>query len=127
MILLLLLIFWPQETARFRAIDVYIDPGSHALAAYQIELESDATIVGIEGGENRSFAEAPYYDPEALQGGRIILAAFTLDENLPRGRVRVARVHVMETGAALYHPRLVAAAQPGGDSIPARIELKGQK
>lgn len=124
-----LLLFWPQEEpARFRSIDVYIDPGAKGLAAYQFELLCNAKIVGIEGGETTSFAEAPFYDPEALHaGGRIIIAGFTLDDDIPAGRVRVARVHVMEKGATSYTPRLIAAAAPGGRRIQARIELGGDQ
>jgi hypothetical protein len=117
---------WPQEQpARFRSFDIVVDPGAMQLGAYQFELLCDAKIVGIEGGETKSFAEPPFYDAEALSGGRIIIAGFTLDHDTPAGRVRVARVHVMETGATRYTPRLMAAASTGGSRIHATIELGG--
>src|SRR5205085_6970602 len=80
---------------------------------------SQAKIVGVEGvGE-----KPPYYDPAALQGGRIILANFSTEPALPSGRVLVARVHFQETGAPVYTPTLMAAAAPGGERLEPTIEL----
>ena len=91
---------------QFVALDLIIDSGQKPLAAYQIELNAAtvqgvvAKIVGIEGGEKAPFTTPPYYDPAALQGGRVILAAFSTAEaeNLPQGRFRIARVHMQVTG-----------------------------
>ena len=129
--LLLLLLLVPltagQDDARFRALDVYVDAGDHALAAYQIELPDGAghSIVGVEGGEG-AYAEPPYYDPAALKGGRIVLAAFSTSEELPKGKVRVARIHMMERGdeSPDYRARLIVAAAPGGKHIAVTIELR---
>lgn len=107
-----------QAPPRFVALEVYIDTGDKALAAWQFELACDAKIVGVEGEK-----EPPYYDPAALQGGRIVLASFTTDPNPPAGRVRVARLHMEERGAVEYAPRLVVAGAPGGGRIDARIEI----
>jgi hypothetical protein len=119
---LLVLLAVPQD-ARFVAYDVVVD-ASQPLAAWQAELTAsgDAKIVGVEGGEGAVYAKPPYHDPAALQGGRIVLGAFTTDA-APQGRVRVARIHVMERGAAEWTSRLVAAAAPGGARIEAKLEL----
>ncbi|MBV8881376.1 MAG: hypothetical protein JO332_15530 [Planctomycetaceae bacterium] len=112
----------PQAAPRFVAMDLYADTGGKPLAAWQIELTCDpsqATIVGVEG----SGAQGPYYDPAALQGGRIILASFSTDAALPAGRVLVARVHLQETGSPVYTPTLMAAAAPGGERLDLKIDL----
>ena len=131
--LAVVLILWlqnqPQEDQiRFTAIDVYADAGEKELAAYQVEILCDASqskIVGVEGGETKHYSEAPYYDPAALRGGRIIIAAFTTEEKPPAGRTRVARVHIQETGSGQpsYTARLMTAASPGGARVDAKIEL----
>src|SRR5439155_1207563 len=69
---------------RFRTVAVYVDAGQAPLAAYQVEITvgdtaPTAKIVGVEGGSADAFRAAPYYDPAALQGGRIIIAAFTTE------------------------------------------------
>jgi len=110
------------EPPRFVALDVYVDTGGKPLAAWQFELAGAATIVGVEGGE-APFREAPHYDPAALQGGRIVVAAFTLDPNPPGGRVRIARLHMEERGVVDYAPRLIAAGAPGGGRLEAKIEI----
>ena len=113
----------PQQPAvDFVAIDIYADSGSRSLAAWQIELACDpsqAKIVGVEGiGE-----KPPYYDPAALMGGRIILANFSTEPNLPSGRVLVARVHLQETGSPTYVPKLMAAAAPGGERLNPTVTI----
>jgi len=112
----------PQSTVRFVALDVYANTGATPLAAWQIELNCDpsqAKIVGVEGVSEKP----PYYDPAALQGGRIILANFSTEFALPSGRVLVARVHFQETGSPVYTPTLMAAAAPGGGRLKPTIEL----
>ena len=116
---------------RFTFVDLFADSPGKGLAAYQVEIVCDpsrSTIVGVEGGETRHYAEPPHYDPAALHnpgGGRIILAAFTTEDDPPAGRVRVARLHFQETGvgAPQYSARLMAAAAPGGERIEAKIEV----
>lgn len=117
-----------EEGVRFRALDVVLDAGSRSLAAYQVEISAsspEARVVGVEGGETESYRKAPYYDPAALEGGRIVLGAFTVAADPPRGRTRVARIHVMEPSGAEpeYAARVVAAAAPGGEKIEAKLEL----
>ncbi len=120
-----------EPAVRFRPIEVYIDATPVPLAAYQIEIVADgeAEIVGVEGGDAPAFAEPPRYDPKALTGKRIILAAFDTGTGLPHGRTRVATVHVREAGPTPpdYTATLVAAAGADGRSIPAIVELVADK
>jgi len=107
----------PEQESRFVTVDLYAQIDS-PIAAWQVELDCDAKIVGVEGPLN-----PPYYDPAALQGGRIILAQFTTEPNPPAGRVVLARVHLMETGRTEYVARLMTAAAPGGERISPRIDV----
>ena len=112
--------------ARFQAIDVWVDGGEQPLAAYQVELGYDrasASLVGIEGGD-KPFSEPPHYDPRGLTRGRVMLAAFTLEKNLVRGRVRVARIHFEERGDARLEVRLVVAGTAGGENLSATATLE---
>lgn len=123
----------PQERAaggpEFVAVDVFVDAGARGLAAWQVEIVADAgmtKVVGVEGGDGPYAPNPPYYDPEALHadgGGRVIVAAYTLAERAPTGRVRVARIHFMEEAPAHYGAKLLAAAEPGGDRIGAAVEV----
>lgn len=111
----------PPET-RFIAIDIYAQTRDRALAAWQVELACDpaqAKVVGVEGGAPKP----PYYDPAALNGGRIILASFTTEPDPPSGRVWIARVHLEETGRPEYAAKVMAAASPGGERFEPTLEL----
>jgi hypothetical protein len=115
------------EGIRFRPVDVVIDTGAQPLAAYQLELSYDQEVtrlVGIEGGEG-PFNPAPYYDPRGLEGGRVVIAAFTTNGNPPAGRIRVARIHLAYEGEAapVLDSRLVLAATVGGVRVDAALEL----
>jgi len=121
-----------QEAVRFRAVDVYVDSALRSLAAYQFELKAkgaEVKMVGVEGGGHAAFAEPPYYDPKALMGGRIIIAAFNTGKDLPTGKTRVATVHVQVTGdkAPEYSAKLTVAASTDGERIPAAITLGQRK
>jgi hypothetical protein len=111
----------------FTPVDVYLDSGERSLAAFQFEFLFDgeaATIVGIEGGEGL-FRDAPYYDPAGMERGRIVIAAFTTDARPPRGRVRVARIHLMVDGE-LRRPleaRLIVAAGRLEEKYDAPIDI----
>jgi hypothetical protein len=110
----------------FAAYDVFVDAGSAALGAWQFEWVvrgGGARIVGVEGGEHPAFAAAPYYDPAALQGGRIVIAAFSMAKDLPHGRTRIARVHLMiDPGAApQYAVQLQACADGAGADLSASV------
>jgi hypothetical protein len=116
----------------FKAVDLWIDAGAERLAAWQVEIAYDrekVKVVGLEGGEPEAWREPPRYDPAGLDpakaGGRLILAAFTVDdEKAPKGRSRVARLHLLiEDGGAppALDLRLVAAAKPGGARVSAEV------
>jgi hypothetical protein len=108
----------------FRAVDLFVDSGNEPLAAYQLSFActvADAKIVGIEGGEHRAFAEPPYYDPKAMQNNHVVVAAFntTSPGQLPRGRTRIATIHIQTsaTGAKAYELNVDAAATLAGEPI----------
>jgi hypothetical protein len=111
---------------RFGVVDVFIDSGTAALAAYQFDLNvtaGDVTLVGVEGGDHRAYRQPPYYDPAALARQRIVIAAFDLGSDLPRGKTRVARLMVRVRGnvAPVYQARLEAAAAEDGKPVNATI------
>lgn len=117
-----------DDGIRFEAVDVFIDSGDQALAAWQLELESTAKsieIVGIEGGQHAAFSKPAYYDPQAMRGNRVVLAAFSTANDLPRGKTRVARIHVQCEGRNVteYTTSLVVAADTDGQAIPATMTL----
>jgi len=120
----------PQAEVRFSAIDVFVDSEAQPLAAYQLTVTAphgDVRIVGIEGGEHAAFKEPPYYDPKAMQKERVILGAFNTSpaEQLPRGKTRVATIHVQVSGPTILNvtAKLEAAATSEGHSITAQISL----
>ncbi len=96
----------PQDPAAthapgFQVLDVVVDTGAIPLAAWQLEVTVEgALLVGVEGGEPAAFRDAPRYDPKALQGDRIVLAALAVGDELPRGKLRVARLHVTTNGSS---------------------------
>ena len=119
---------------RFAPLHVYLDSGSNVLAAFQFELKATAgqvKIVGVEGGSHEAFSKTPpYYDPAALANDRIIIAAFSTQPDLPKGRTRIATLHLQILGDAQpqYELKLVVAADPDGKEIPARISFeKGEE
>jgi hypothetical protein len=119
------------DAARFFFVDVYLDSADAELAAYQIEIAAtspSAQLVGVEGGDGTAFAAPPYYDPAALAGHRIILAAFSTGSDLPRGATRVARLHIRQTDSS--PPGLVvhveAAADHRGEPINVSARLVPQ-
>jgi len=117
------------ERTRFEYVDVIVDSGSLPLAAYQVEVSGAAgrvKIVGIEGGQHAAFGGAPYYDPEAMRHERVVIAAFSLGDDLPAGPTRVARVHVMVTGdgPAGFTASLAAGATRGAKKIEASVRLE---
>ena len=113
---------------RFTAVDVFVDSGKTPLAAYQFDFTgrgSQVLIVGLEGGEPSAFAEPPYYDPKAMKGSRVVVAAFSTKAaaELPTGRVRVATLHLQVSGEIepQFDVKLVTAAGPDGERIDAKI------
>jgi len=109
---------------RFQSLEIALEV-EEPIAAYQVELvvtRGEATIVGVEGGDSPGFEDAPYYDPAALAGGRIVVGALSTEHVLPRGRQRVAAVHMREAGPGPveYELRLMAAADASGERTEAR-------
>src|SRR5262245_23734544 len=115
------------DDARYVPWAIELDVGATPVAAYQVELRvrsGDAAIVGVEGGTSDGFRDPPYYDPRALAGGRIILAAFDTEASLAPGRRRVATVHMREVGPTpSYELALIAAAAPDGSPAVPGVHL----
>jgi hypothetical protein len=121
---------------RFIMVELILDSGQQPLAAYQVTLavtNNGAKIVGIEGGESPAFKEPPYYDPKAIQQERVILAAFSTApaSQLPKGKTRVATVHLQLRGQDSPHcaMEVQVAAGPDGSPVPctATSNFKGSK
>ncbi len=137
-----------DSSVRFAPVHIYLDSGDTPLAAYQFELvcsvpvrtsESNASsrwtsgslrtstqIVGVEGGEHPAFNNAPYYDPAALANNRIIIAAFSTGADLPKGRTRIATIHLQIPGDTEpeYELKLAVAADADGREFPAELTLE---
>ena len=114
----------PLAATSFHAVDIFVDSGTQPMAAYQLTFAATkgaVKIVGIEGGEHPAFAEPPFYDPDAMQKERAILAAFNTAPatQLPQGKFRVATVHVEVRGteAPVYSVQLSTAADATGSRI----------
>lgn len=115
-----------EPRVRFAPLHIYLDSGNEPLAAFQFELKTSTgriKIVGVEGGQHPAFEEPPYYDPAALAQDRIIIAAFNTGDDLPKGRSRVATIHLQIIGDAEpeYELELTVAADTDGNEIPAEI------
>jgi hypothetical protein len=123
------------EAGRFTTVDVFV-VSDMPVAAWQVELterRGAMQIVGIERGDDATFRDPPFYDRVVLERAvtdRVVLASFSISDaaELPRGRVRVARVHVRTTGAAEpdYEARLVAAGTADGRPIDAQLNIETQ-
>lgn len=116
---------------RFQTIDVYVDAGGKPLAAYQVSVRSaakNALLSGLEGGDHPAFARPPYYDPKALIDETVIVAGLSTADDLPRGRTRVARLHVQVTGAddPRFEAKLHVAAGPDGAAVAATVTVESQ-
>ncbi|MEK6703116.1 MAG: hypothetical protein AABZ53_12695 [Planctomycetota bacterium] len=113
---------------RFEAVDVFVDSGAVPMAAYEIEFKANvkgqdagAVLVGVEGGDHKAFTRAPYYDPAALKGNRIIVAALSVEGELPSGVTRVARLHVQIPARSTpdYACSMLVAGDTDAKEIPA--------
>lgn len=120
-----------QEPVRFTYVDLYLDSGETDVAAWQLEFAAElgsAVLVGVEGGDHPAFAKPPVYDPKALNGkhgGRIIIAAYSLEEILPAGRTRVARLHLQVTGPTpQFVTKLQAASDREGERIGCTVDVR---
>ena len=118
-----------ESIPTFRAVSVYIDAGSDALAAYQFEFEAagDVKLVGIEGGDHAAFKNAPHYDPLALTQpkAKAIIADFNTGRNLPSGKTRIATLMLRVGGPHPdYQFKLTAAATSDGKPINAKLTFE---
>jgi len=114
---------------RFIPLAISIDPQARPLAAYQFELKAvggQVKIVGVEGGEHTAFKKPPYYDPAALAQDRIIIAAFSTDQDLPTAKTRVATIHLQVIGEveSRYELTLTVAAEGNGQKIQASVSFE---
>ena len=121
----------PAAASRFGYVDLFVDAADQPLAAYQLEFEAtagDVKIVGVEGGQHAAFKQAPYYDPEAMQRERVILAAFSTADaaELPVGKTRVATIHLQTSGdiEPQYAIKLVTSATAEGAETPATLSIE---
>ena len=124
----------PESQAHFHAVDIYVDSGNAPLAAYQLEFSVTnvvTKIAGIEGGQHRAFRDAPFYDPKAMQQERVIIGAFSTDnpENLPKGKTRVATIHLETFGNTppIFQLTLQTAADSAGNKIPVTVTCEEKK
>jgi hypothetical protein len=113
---------------RFAAVNVFVDSLESPLGAYQFELtatDGDVKLAGLEGGDHAAFRAAPFYDPGALLQNKVIVAAYSTASSLPRGKTRVATLHVQITGstAPRYRATITAAASGDGKPIAAQISI----
>ena len=116
-----------QPVSSFGYVDVFVDPQGKPLAAWQIQVIANddcATLVGVEGGDTAPFKDPPHYDPGALAGNHIIIAAYSTAQTLPTARTRVARLHLQfQKSPRTYDIRLVTAAAPDGNKLDAQASL----
>jgi hypothetical protein len=115
-----------QPASSFGYVDVFLDPQGKPLAAWQIQVIANddcAALVGVEGGET-AFKDPPHYDPAALDGNRIIIAAYSTAQSLPNAKTRVARLHLQfRRPTRSYDIRLVTAATSDGTKLDADSSL----
>jgi hypothetical protein len=110
----------------FATIEVWIDSGESVLAGWQLRADfgkSDARIVGVEGGAPGAYHEPPHYDPRALNGGEIVLAALAEGNELPAGRILVAVLHVEHAPSGLPPLEIsdVIGVGTDGRAVEARV------
>ena len=125
---------WPwfaasAADAEFRQVKLIVETEGRTLGAYQLVLQTDpkaAAVVGIEGGVPPQFAGLPAYDRRGLKSGKIRLAAFSLDDLGPKGKVCVARLHLaLMKPDALQSLKITpeVVATPDGKKFPATATL----
>jgi len=123
-----------EGRSSFCAVDIYMDSEGVPLAAYQLKFSITnvkAKIVGIEGGEHPAFREPPVYDPKAIQHERVIIASFNTasGEQLPKGKTRLATIHVQTTGddALQCILKVQTAGNPEGKKIAVKATWEERK
>ena len=123
-----------KEKVSFRAVDIFVKSKGQPLAAYQVQvafLGLKTKISGIEGGSHPAFKKPPLYDPKAMQKEQVIIAAYNTApaEELPKGKVRVATIHLHITGSKTPELtfKLVAAGTVDGEKITPTVVLEWKK
>lgn len=117
---------------QFSTVRVQIDTSAAELSAWQLHAEfadPDTRIVGIEGGSDPAFAEPPHYDPRALNGGEIILAALSAHQDLPSGPTTVAVLHIehaQENPPRLTVIDLIAVGRDGNETPATVLQENGE-
>lgn len=117
------------EHGSFQTWSLVCDSGSEPLAAWQVELvvaNGIAEVVGIQAGDDPAFPDPPTYGIH-LDEGVLALAAFSLADELPTGRTRVATLHVYTDLPEGAVPRTLVddavACDREGRRIPVTFEL----
>ncbi|MEZ6196256.1 MAG: hypothetical protein R3F20_11110 [Planctomycetota bacterium] len=116
----------PTVETEFAVFDLWVDGVPSGLGAWQIEVRDEAgaaKLVGVEGGDHAAYPEPPRFDPAALQGGRVVLAAFSTAGELPRGEVRVASLHYLIEGEPDLAVTLEAAVDADGLDLDVPVRL----
>ena len=123
-----------KEKVSFRAVDIFVKSKGQPLAAYQVQvafLGLKTKISGIEGGSHPAFKKPPLYDPKAMQKEQVIIAAYNTGpaEELPKGKVRVATIHLQITGSKApdFSFKLITAGTVEGRKIPAKVAVEWRK
>jgi hypothetical protein len=123
-----------EGRGRFCAVDIFLDSGSTPLAAYQLRFAVTnglAKIVGIEGGEHPAFRQPPFYDPKAIQNEVAIIASFNTAPaiELPKGKTRVATIHLRTTGTnrPQFQLKLQVVADTQGNKIACTASFEERK
>jgi hypothetical protein len=116
-----------EVVKEFAVYDVFIEV-EQQISSWQFECSYNKDLLqisGIEGGQG-VFSDPADYDSKGLNGGRIILAAYSLDKQLPKGKVRVSRLHVYEKKSQLLNSitKLIVAADINGKEIQGKISFE---
>ena len=118
-----------EEDVRFYRASIFLNTTSTPLAAYEVAFQltsPDALITGLDGGDTPAFHVAPAYDPDALEGRRIVLAGYQVSGELPHGRTCVAHLvlRVWSGGRPTFIAGLVVASGPDGNPIEAAVSAE---
>lgn len=123
----------PRVEYHMAVVKITIDSGDAPLGAYQFQIRDpndEVQFVGVENGEHPAYRKAPYYDSKEMsRSNRLIVAAYSIADDLPTGPTRVATIHVVYTkpNAPELIVDLVTTTDANGNEIPARIQFDVEK